>query len=402
MSEKGPQTFLDRLKEDPVLYAQLERIKQKGLEDWVSLLMPDIGSHAGYPHLLNVERIANRIIPDHLKLGFSVGEVFLLLSAIFFHDIGRTVPAKAGTHHDQSEQIIREHGVALGLPDERIAEYCGLLAYCHGLSDPQKASERSSFRITSLAPYGVLRIPLLAAILRIADETDNLWTRAMRNYWVHRYGSSEQIGKAFRRYIEDIEFCHEGECLIVHVAEPLGEGNKQTKLDPKDVRSINIAARSMAEVATAATEDSPAAAAPRRWGNILKDSTGVHFRKVYIEFGDRLYEAIEAAPKLVPLGTILDPDGKSALPVLLDAATSLFLSSYGHRTFTWQALEAKVGRPLTSRDKWLILRMGRATPEFWITSDSQGEEFSIMLRERSKDKMDEISRLVLGGGHDTQ
>ena len=430
-------------KKDPSLASQLDKIKKSGVEDWIGLLHSDKGSYAGYPHLLDVERIADKIIPDRLKYEFTAGELFLLLSAIFLHDIGRTIPfpgpktpcrkgygetcdGKAWgvkipdeneeydedkhppcrkpqwDHHYESERIIRDYGMALGLPDERIAQYCGLIAFCHCLTKPPidqqgRFPERygfncwekqcSNFRTTSLAPYGVLRIPLLAAILRIADETDNLWTRAVREYWRRRLTkSSVNLGKAFRRYIEDIEFSHEGECLIVHVAELVDSDEEHSLgLSDEDLVSIRGAIESMREVITSG------------WGRLLQETIGVRFREVYIEHANHLYT--EFNPKLTPaLGMALEKEMKSSLKGLFYAATTLALGSFGHSAFTWQTLEAQVGRPLTDSDKWLALRMGSATSDFRVMGDLDGEELYIELEDRGK--ISTIREAILGRAND--
>ncbi|HEY3416004.1 MAG TPA: hypothetical protein VGM23_03875, partial [Armatimonadota bacterium] len=90
--ETGKDFYHILLERDPGLASAFEAVKAKGMEDWVYLLTLEIGSHAGVPHLRNVERIANKIVPPQMKESFGDGEIFLLLCAIFLHDIGKTIP----------------------------------------------------------------------------------------------------------------------------------------------------------------------------------------------------------------------------------------------------------------------------------------------------------------------
>jgi hypothetical protein len=425
--------FLGILKQkEPTLASQVKGVQQRGLQDWVHLLVPEMGSHAGIPHLRNVERIANRIIPDDLKDDFTTGEIFLLLSAIFLHDIGRamlgdekepckekpeecavldhvkgcdnsddhrtTTPPchkKQWSHHIKGEEIIKIHGLALGLPDERVAQYCGLLTFCHGLRRPPTEEQplfvregreckktvpaRGSFRTTSLAPYGIIRIPLLASILRIADETDNLWTRALRKFSHDiQKDSARDMGKAFRRCIEDIEFCHDGQCLVVHIPD-MTDLNGESLLTESAVESINNVRDSMSTVVT-------------EWGKALSE-TGVRFKEVYIEYRDALYTTFDPKGKAPPLGKAVVEENRKAVEKLLDAMIQLALGSYGYPRFTWRSLEAQVGRPLTNVDKWLVGRMGNSSPHLSVLITSEPQELEINVDRR---EVEAIRREVVG------
>lgn len=228
------------------LSTRLQDIRERAQEDWIHWLTPDMGSHAGYIHLRNVERTADKLVPEEAKHAFSDGEIFLLLTAILLHDVGRLIPENAPAqgagalrcqgekyHHAcGSKRLLDEQWALFGLPDAHIAAYCALLAYSHRLDDPlDKAPSclqckgcvlqglgTGAFRDTSLEPYGRLRIPLLAAILRISDEAENHWNRAIRdNYYEIYLRSGEQLYKAFRRCIEDVEFRPDDRCIVMHI-----------------------------------------------------------------------------------------------------------------------------------------------------------------------------------------
>ena len=419
--------FLGILRQkEPTLASRVKEVQQRGLEDWVHLLIPEMGSYAGIPHLRNTERIANRIIPDDLKDDFTTGEIFLLLSAIFLHDIGRAMPHSKRdetpcksrpqecavlsdpnrgvppchkpqwNHHVKGEEIIKMHGLALGLPDERVAQYCGLLTFCHGLRRPpteeqpqfvrggrecrERVPRRGNYRTTSLAPYGAMRIPLLASVLRIADETDNLWTRALRefSYNIQR-GSARNMDKAFRRCIEDIEFCHDGQCLVMHIPDMSDSKTGKSLLTGAAVKSINNVRNSVSAVVA-------------EWGKDLSE-IGVRFREVYIEYRDALYTAFNPERPAPALGEVVHEENRKSVGRLLDAMIRLALGSYGYPRFTWQSLEAQVGRPLTDVDKWLVRRMGNSSPylSVLITPEPRGLEISV-----DRGEVEAIRKQVVG------
>jgi len=391
MSEIQPESELFQilLRRNPILASQFELVKKKCLEDWGNMLGPDMGSFSGYPHFRNVERNVNQIIPDKTKEDFSTGEIFLLLSSIYLHDIGKTFvvnssddylcqfaskcdekervnPVKCQEflreHFVLSDRYISENGAALGLPDEKIAEYCGLLAFCHGLDHPPYKEnkkipqsncrllekKRKNFRITSISPYGILRIPLLAAILRIADESDNSWMRTYRKDLLPiRFTNEkekERYIKTFRRCIEGIEFNHEGHCVIVHVPE------SDFLFDDKNTGGIFIAAIDNAKGTLADVVGS--------WAKIL-EQIDIKFSSVYIEYSNHLlrnFSEINNQDGFPCLSNTINTK-TTQIEKLFNAIVSLSLGSYDYEKFSWEALEAQVGDPLHDIDRWLVKKI---------------------------------------------
>jgi hypothetical protein len=415
----------------PDFAAHLDEIMKRGKEDWVDLLLPDSGSHAGFSHLQNVERMADQIVPDELKEHFSMGEIFLLLSTIFLHDIGKTIPKSNDpdrdcdrtiekcplcetedkrkctkpqwNHYINSEVIINAQCMALGLPDERIAEYSGLLAFCHGLKTPPTMKQpafigkngkkckimlpkKNNYRTTSLAPYGILRIPLLASILRIADETDNSWTRALRGYWTqYQNQTRDNVGKAFRRCIEDIEFCHQGQCLILHVSE-MEKMSSDPNLRKVFIDSINDARNGISNVLVC-------------WHDEL-DKIGIHLKQVYIEYHNHLFKEFDlpvpnprtGSHVYPPLCEVMDEKNKESVEKIFKAMIHLTIGSYGYSKFNWELLEAEIGRPLTSVDKWLVGRIADISGNRIVITE-QGN----LHLEFNRENASELQQLILGG-----
>ena len=404
----------------PELAASLRAMHERAHRDWMQFLVPDRGSHAGYSHLRNVEHNLDKMLPGKMKLLLNPGEIFLLLSAALFHDIGRVYPEPKGlerfcwctspcgekscanwhwVHHFRSRCLIEDHGLELGLPDEKIRDYCALLVYCHGLDGPpdlttaprpndscivrqeeaDRATKKCSFHQASLEPYGKLRIPMLAALLRIADEAENHWTRSYGDMWINEFEKelrkrlkpakhaksekiiAEALVKSFRSKIEDIEFSHGGQCIVVYVELPKKDTDAE-KLRSKDtdaekLRSYETSARKLQQVLDA-------------WNSEL-EPLGEGFKRVFFKMGGKLqeidpnpnrgkltlHEVFEGRYAFLPGKTSPDPDYSQRTRQLASAMIILSQATMGFASFPLGTLEAQVGRSLDPLDFWLLERM---------------------------------------------
>jgi hypothetical protein len=385
-------------------------MQERALKDWIPLLKVYKGSHAGLVHLINVGRNVDKLIPKDRKEKLSDGEIFLLLAAVLFHDIGRIldgvkVPSckkrgaclvdkhgkdispcimPGGCHYKKSEDIILQVGLEKGLPDALAVKYCALLAYCHGLSEPPHMQKdkytgvdctlmeigRSAFRNTSIEPYGSVRIPLLAALLRIADETENLWTRAIDIRWqnyLEKYKAD--LSKACRRRVEDVEFSHAGECIVMHLEEQKMEnGEKQNFIE---------AALGIEKMLSG-------------WSPELKP-LGIDFKQVYFETGGKLWKFSDGQQIDQYMSQVLKDDART-IQYLLKTLRSLSEITMGYEEFTWTAVEAELGRPLGDQDKWLIERMADWNPGT-ISVDAYRKSVHI----KKGTKWNELSKELIGG-----
>ncbi len=435
-------------KRSPGLSTQLDEIRQRALEEWIHYLTPDHGSHSGYVHLCGVERNADKMIPDAAKEKFSDGEIFLLLSSILLHDLGRILPdrvkrvskdcpfapdpkcctpplgpsapepcllgeemAKCSvngrndhpgkTHACRSKWLISEHWPIFGLPDSHIAEHCARIAFWHQLDAPPEPGEKLCtpadnysryFCDTSLEPYGHLRIPLLAAILRLADEAENSWTRAFRRHWYEiltrepasgsgHYVDERNLGKAFRKGIEDVEFVPEGECLVLYI--PAASGPP----------TLNVNEEILAQLAVTAGDTCEAL---EKWGDLLA-LADASYRYVFIDRGGELWRASPCIgnPKQSPVKL----STKTSLSLAFEAIPQsgnkeIFLESgsleryskgiyrlvkgtRGYQRFSWSAVEGAIGEPLTPRIKWAIERIGRPPSPLTIVTHRGSNELTI-------------------------
>jgi hypothetical protein len=412
---------------NPPLAKHLAEIRARAAEDWMHFLGDDKGSHTGYVHLRNVERNANKIVPAVHRESFSDGEIFLLLASALLHDIGKIVPKdvpvdprfcrdgscdwgfrcplKEWEHHCAGKRFLDENWAVLGLPDARIAGYCGLMTYSHGLSDPLDRSPAclgrapcvlgnpgaEDYRNTALEPYGSLRIPLLAAILRIADETENTWTRALRREAFALYSKSgRNVAKAFRRGVEDVTFSHAGRCIIMHVPG-LAEPNADELY--LILQSLAVAGKSAEKVV-------------RAWSGALRPVDAV-FSRVLFEHGGRLYhDPSSGFREPPPLATVFherDPESGDEHPELredhefveqlFDAVKKLSRGSNGYRTLSLSAVEASLDRPLDDHRTWIVQRMGEVHPGLRVEAGSEPGSLRVAVNEAL---LNQIEREITG------
>jgi hypothetical protein len=422
-------TFAGILKElDPALHSNLQEIRERAFEDWIHLLKVDLGSHAGYIHLRNVERNADKMIPDGAKKAFGSGEIFILLTTILLHDVGRILveshprgtppppearrcplasgtacPEPDGVHHAcMSRHLITTLWPTLGLPDEHMANYCGLLAFWHRLpappfNDPPCPQARGTSRShcdISLDPYGSIRMPLLAAILRIADETENCWTRAVKRHWYDAFvkndGDASKLKKAFRRGIEDVEFSHRAGCIVMHVPG-------------YDVSDAGALESFLNEIGRTFDKTRQLVA---HWGQQLAPA-GVAYEFVFIESDGRLLSAPPGDDNRGGdscLATVLETRNPREVPFLevgsieryLDAILRLVRGTRGYCRFPWGAIEGGIGEPLDGRKRWAIEWIGRVDERLRIVPHGDREPVEIVARLESENSVASLRAAITG------
>jgi hypothetical protein len=266
METKG--TLKDRLGEcsqdgdDNLLY-EYKRIYDHATTTWLPLLGQEEGSYRGLPHILAVEHWINKMITPELLSTLTPVEIFLLLTAILFHDIGKIEGVKASTRKDYRLRRTRKskrddlHGQysclyvlrnwpSLRIFDGRIATYIALLSCSHKwrstipgsletdddnqLGDFAYLCERAcnlkcnpnaeQLQPVEVYGYGKMRLNWIAALIRLGDEIDVTYARTVAREL--RADSSNE--KGWRAFIEDISFDRTGEAvklLVNRVADKI-------------------------------------------------------------------------------------------------------------------------------------------------------------------------------------
>jgi hypothetical protein len=188
---------------DPELYGQLERTWKTAFSDWLFWLEDSSGSSNSYPHLRNVENHLDQIVTAFEELpgtAFSEplrpAEIYLLLSAVLFHDIGRAAARKnpAENHGKATTRLLEERFPHLAIPSPKIARALGNICACHCPPEGSShAKELSSLSTTVIDPYGEIRQRLLAALLTLADTMDAAYTR-VRPDFLDKAGDMGPVG----------------------------------------------------------------------------------------------------------------------------------------------------------------------------------------------------------------
>lgn len=162
-----------------------EILKGTNFEDRINLLIEDsknkwlrdLGKN-DFIHSNNVENILDRLVPDEIKTDrniFDNAEIFLLLYAVYLHDIGRIDDE---IHHEK-----RTYDKILGSFEtyklNNKFEAIAVAEICYGhAKEAEKPikSIRTNYGIAELSNRP-LDLQFLAALLRLADEVDNAYTR---------------------------------------------------------------------------------------------------------------------------------------------------------------------------------------------------------------------------------
>lgn len=202
----------------PELADALERCWDIAFDEWLPAMSPSSDSYNAYPHLRNHEKHLERICgayerhhgPDAPPL-LSPVELYVMLSAILFHDIGRT---RTSDHHGEVSKVLLEgHRADLGIPSDALAAVIARISRFHDLPPSEMESELHRMSTTSIDPYGEIREDGCAALLTLIDYMDGTVTRVVPQY-IKSWANLAPVG-AFRRVIRDVEVDLEGQMVKV-------------------------------------------------------------------------------------------------------------------------------------------------------------------------------------------
>ena len=166
--------FRDILR-NTILWNRISIIIDESQNSWLR----DLGKN-DYYHSITVEKILDRLVPDNLKQNediFDQGEIFLILVAIYLHDIGRK---KSSMHHEiESYDVIRKNYKQFYLSNEFEAEAVAQICAAHASEKVWPISKcDKNFGIAALSATGkTFNLQRLGVLLRIADELDNTYVR---------------------------------------------------------------------------------------------------------------------------------------------------------------------------------------------------------------------------------
>jgi AraC-like DNA-binding protein len=167
-------------KTDPALFHRYVQIEQYILKDILPLCTPPGYTDHGLKHALNVQENLRRLLPAELFEPLSGFELFALLLAAMLHDVGMALsrsgdeplPQIRVNHSERSRDFVMERHSSLGLTQHE-AFIIGAICHAHGMP---------ALDYLQGQPFSVsgsrVRVPLLSALLRLADYLDLTADRA--------------------------------------------------------------------------------------------------------------------------------------------------------------------------------------------------------------------------------
>jgi len=221
---------------DRTLLGKLDCI-QKYVEKFIDTVggqphNPNFTAH-GRTHLKNVMNHVSMLTEDLMKTDKKLNqhEIFILCSAVWLHDIGMLVRKKGESHEDirkihhiRSEEFINENKADLNLLEDWLHILVGKVAKGHRKVNLYSDEYDEGFRGGE-----TIRVRLLSAILRMADELDVDQTRAPNEvrvalgadfttenlfHWVkHKY--VQGVGKT----VSESDF-RKNLCIYIHTSLP--------------------------------------------------------------------------------------------------------------------------------------------------------------------------------------
>ena len=241
----------------PELHQTLERCWEIALNEWIPAMGIKRDSYNSYPHLRNLENYLTQLIrqfegrnPDQELL--SPVELYVLLSAILFHDIGRLYDSADG-HAEGSYRLVIDQAASLGLHSPELARTIARICRAHGYGSEDYAGWERELTTTVIDPYGEIRERVLAAILTLVDHLDSSHLRVLPLYL--RATRRPEIVGAFREVVRGTRIDLEGRCIRVVLGDGFEQGGapdteEKQSTDPAcqtkmkyTLKSADIAAR---------------------------------------------------------------------------------------------------------------------------------------------------------------
>ncbi|MDR1753948.1 MAG: hypothetical protein LBR74_03460 [Eubacterium sp.] len=183
---------------DGYLFNKFEESLKIAQLEWLPAIAPSGGSYNSLPHVLNVEKKVGDILfePKNIayhKLDLSAAELYILLCAIFLHDIGR-IDDKTKDHAKQSKELILESWAQIRIASEAFARMIAVVAFYHDCKSggicakeecegcPENNERRSIRSVDYIEHYGNIRVKMLASLLFLGDHLDGAKNRVEPKY----------------------------------------------------------------------------------------------------------------------------------------------------------------------------------------------------------------------------
>lgn len=200
---KTMETELQRL--DNELYTIYLRSLEIAELKWLPNIKPRKDSYNSYPHIKGVMRHIDRLLYDSDENHFSLSgaELYVLLSAILLHDIGKGINENSSDHAYYSRKIIKAHWASLGLLTEKVAQIVADICRFHDCSSQSEMDKLyTEYYMDQFKRTEPIRGRLLGALLLLGDHMDITFTRTVPEF-LKGVESLDVVGN-FRRRIADV------------------------------------------------------------------------------------------------------------------------------------------------------------------------------------------------------
>ena len=238
----------ERLKiESLELFQALERSWEIAWNEWLPALGVKKDSYNSYPHLRNLKSYLDQVVSSFEPLDgagtkpfLTSTELYILLSAILFHDIGRIPAAEEDSeqHAGFSEEIIAKQWNELGIQSIELAKSIGEICLLHDCEPTEWGKETKRLNKVVIDPYGEVRERLLACLLVLIDHLDGAFSRVMPAYI--RSNREIKVVGAFRNVVRGVyvdPFC---QMIRTVVSDNLATLTDEIKISDKSAFTYSI------------------------------------------------------------------------------------------------------------------------------------------------------------------
>ena len=194
---------------NPVLFATYKKTEEVAINHWYPGMAQSNGSVNSYPHVQGIINQLSLVI-DYPQCAITLTDVelYLLLTSILLHDIGKVKQKKE--HGAASRELIKEHWAELKIENEQIQYIIQNICYLHDRSTDDFPGAYQRLPVDEyIDRYGKVRPRLLGALLYLGDHMDNSYTRTI----------PEEFTNHFRKNVLGVHFQPEQQ-LITTVIHP--------------------------------------------------------------------------------------------------------------------------------------------------------------------------------------
>ena len=210
----GLPTLRERLRQqDPELAADLDLQWRIANSEWLPAVSLEKDSSNSGPHLANIEShldatltILHQHKPSAGVLEMRPIEVYMMLAAVLFHDLGRTQISSnpAFDHGRATNKLLAASYQNLGVRNREVALSLGRICESHTADPEDRQPREHKLKLGDVVidPYGQVRERMIAALLTLGDHMDSAQTRVVPDYL--RPEKDKQPVGAFRNVIRGV------------------------------------------------------------------------------------------------------------------------------------------------------------------------------------------------------